>query len=298
MQSGFPFQPRCFPAILCNLHSRRCARYTMTVTKMPNSLIRFEAFLREADNRARKRMVIDTSLLLSVPVFVGSAVLLNRFIIHPSHPSDFWSMFLTLAISWVISRRVYRRLERGKASRVSIRDPLNAMYIELIDELKGYSAKRTLRERLHPAVARQLEGSAEVFFRVRTWLKTPQSKSVLGNAIHKDCVVATDRAMREIIFSIHGAFRPKGMEKNTWDEMVASDPNAQEACETLSRISGLLDQLNEIMTKVESLGMTITLTDQLRAISDAIEELEQVSYAYIKSLPAPRHEEDQVSVRG
>ena len=78
------------------------------------------------------------------------------------------------------------------------------------------------------------------------------------------------------------------MERKRWLKMVESDPEALDACNSLTRINSLLEQLTDIMTKVESMGATISLTDQLRAISEAIEEMEQSSYANIKSLPAPK----------
>ena len=141
---------------------------------------------------------------------------------------------------------------------------------------------------MHPAVARRLESVADAFFRVRTWLKTPSSKNVLGKQLHSEVIQATDSAMREVIFSIHGSYRPSGMERKRWLKMVESDPEALDACNSLTRINSLLEQLTDIMTKVESMGATISLTDQLRAISEAIEEMEQSSYANIKSLPAPK----------
>ena len=258
---------------------------------MPNSLIRFEAFLREADNRARKRTAIDTNFGLATLCYFGLLLALLK-VLAGEHSTFGYALIILMPL--IVSRRIYRYLERSRSSRISVKDPLQATYIELIDELKGYSASRTLGDRLHPAVARQLEGSAEVFFRVRTWLKAPSSKRVLGDAIHKDVLLATDRAMREIIFTVHGAYRPSGMQRKKWERIVESDPDALETCDALSRINGLLDQLSQIMIKVESLGVTITLTDQLRAISDAIEELEQTSYAHIKSLPAPKAREEEI----
>ena len=266
----------------------------MPVPRMPNSLIRIEAFLREADNRARKRSAIDINFGVAIFCYFGLVFALLK-VLTGEHST--LGSALILLIPLFVSRRIYRYLERNRSDRVSLKDPLHATYVELIDELKSYSANRSLGERLHPAVARQLEGSAEVFFRVRTWLKAPTSKRVLGDAIHKDVLLATDRAMREIIFTVHGTYRPSGMQRKKWEKIVEADPDALETCEALSRISGLLDQLSEIVTKVGSFGVTITLTDQLRAVSDAIEELEQTSFAHLKCLPAPTAE-DQVSVPG
>lgn len=259
---------------------------------MPNSLIRFEAFLREAENRAQVKPRLNINHFLRLVFFLLFVVVIGRFIIEPH---SFFRIIVICGISAVASKSVYRRLEEGRINRLSRRDPLHLTYVKLIEELKKYSENRTLGERLHPAVARRLESVADAFFRVRTWLQGKSSKNVLGDALHAEVVQATDRAMREVIFSIHGSYRPSGMERKRWQRLVESDPEALETCDSLTRINSLLEQLTDIMAKVESLGATITLTDQLRAISDAIEEMEQSSYANIKSLPAPKEQVPKVS---
>ncbi len=251
---------------------------------MPNSLIRFEAFLREAENRATKVYRFNPNGVLRVIAFLAAAVLLGRFAIDPHTPVRIVGI---LFLAGWISGGIFRRLESGRKVRLSRRDPLHLTYLKHIEELKKFMENRSLAERMHPAVARRLEGVADSFFRIKTWLKTPSSKNVLGSQLHADVVQATDRAMREVLFSIHGSYRPKGMEKKAWQKMVDSDPEAIEVCNSLAKVNGLLEQLTDIMKKVESFGATITLTDQLRAISDAIEEMEQTTYATIKSLPAP-----------
>ena len=254
---------------------------------MPNSLIRFEAFLREAEHRAdnrKGRFVIGASGILSFFVF---AFLIGQFIIFPT---SLMRLILVFGLSAFAANKVSESLDKSRRAKLSRKDPLHETYKGLIKELKKYSENRSLGERLHPAVARQLEGVAEVFFRVRSWLQGSSSRNVLGEALHADVLQATDRAMREVIFSIHGAYRPGGMQRKQWQKMVDSDPDALEVCDSLSRINGLLGQLTDIMGKVESFGVTITLTDQLRAISDAIEEMEQTTFATIKSLPAPKDE--------
>ncbi len=254
---------------------------------MPNSLIRFEAFLREAEHRSDNRKGSSVSDLVGLVFFLGSFGLIANFVIAPS---SFFRILAIFVLSAMVARKVSQGLERSRKAKLSRLDPLHETYKRLIRELKKYSENRSLDERLHPAVARQLEGVAEVFFRVRTWLQDKSSRNVLGESLHADVCQATDRAMREVIFSIHGAYRPEGMQRKQWQKMVDSDPQALEVCDSLSRINGLLGQLTDIMGKVESFGATITLTDQLRAISDAIEEMEQSTFATIKSLPAPREE--------
>jgi hypothetical protein len=251
--------------------------------KMPSSLIRFEAFLREAENRAETRKGLTLIGFVGFLTFFGIAVLIARFLIVPSSIIRIAGILL---LSGMVNSKITESLHKSRKAKLLRQDPLHETYKALIKELKKYSENRTLGERLHPAVARQLESVADSFFRVRTWLKTPSSKNVLGDSLHTEVVQATDRAMREVIFSIHGAYRPSGMQRKQWDKMVKSDPDALDACDSLSRINGLLGQLTDIMGKVESFGVTITLTDQLRAISDAIEEMEQSTFAHIKSLPA------------
>ncbi len=254
---------------------------------MPNSLIRFEAFLREAEHRAESRKGRTLIGLAGFLCFILFAVVIGRFIIEPT---SLIRMIAILGISGFAANKVSEGLDKSRKAKLSRNDPLHETYKRLIDELKKYSENRSLGERLHPAVARQLESVADVFFRVRTWLQGSSSRNVLGEALHADVLQATDRAMREVIFSIHGAYRPERMQRKQWQKMVESDPDALEVCDSLSRIYGLLGQLTDIMGKVESFGVTITLTDQLKAISDAIEEMEQSSYATIKSLPAPKDE--------
>jgi hypothetical protein len=259
---------------------------------MPNSLIRFEAFLREAENRAETRKGLSLITFIGFLTFFGFAILIGRFGIEPT---SIFRIVLILGLAAMINSKVTESLHKARRAKLSRQDPLHETYKELIKELKKYSENRSLGERLHPAVARQLESVSDAFFRVRQWLKEPSSKNVLGDTLHADVVQATDRAMREVIFSIHGAYRPAGMQRKQWQKMVDADPDALEACDTLSRINGLLGQLTDIMGKVESFGVTITLTDQLRAISDAIEEMEQSTFDHIKSLPASAmsHKDDK-----
>lgn len=163
-------------------------------------------------------------------------------------------------------------------------DPLHETYSELLSELRNFSERGTLGERMHPAVAVHLEQTADQYFKVRKWLGEKSSKNILGEEMHEQVQNSIRSAMREIVFSIHGAYRPQGMVRKTWEKMVASDPEAAEVTNNLAKLSGLLTQLNEIMIKAESLGATITLTDQLKAISAAISEMETLSSSNIKSL--------------
>lgn len=243
--------------------------------------------MREAEHRADNRKGRFIIVALGMLSFIVFAFLISQYIFFPSSTV---SMILLLGVSAIAANKVSEALDKSRRAKLSRQDPLHETYKGLIKELKKYSENRSLGERLHPAVARQLESVADVFFRVRTWLQGPSSRNVLGEALHADVLQATDRAMREVIFSIHGAYRPSGMQRKQWQKIVESDPDALEVCDSLSRINGLLGQLTDIMGKVESFGVTITLTDQLRAISDAIEEMEQNTFAPIKSLPAPREE--------
>lgn len=266
----------------------------MTVMKMPNSLIRFEAFLREAEHHANKRPWFNTNFFISLIFY---SAIITSWLLLVSVPQTKFRIFLVFGIPFWLAWILYDSLEKRRVLKASRQDPLQATYIELIDELKKYSENRSLGERLHPAVSRRVESVADSFFRVRTWLREPSSKNVLGIQLHADVMQATDRAMREVIFSVHGAYRPTGMQRKQWQKMVESDPDALETCDNLTKINSLLEQLTEIMGKVESFGMTITLTDQLRAVSEAIEEMEQNSFANLKSLPAPKQSEE-TSVQG
>ena len=253
---------------------------------MPNSLVRFEAFLRDAEDQVYKSR-FDLNLIVSVIIFPLAVGFLYIAGFRATNPLN---VVVIIAAAFIVSIWLYAQLEKLREKRVFFSDPLTATYIEFIRELKKYSFNRSLAERLHPAVARMLEGSAETYFRVQKWLKEPSSKNVLGAKMHKEVVLATQKAMREIIYAIHGAYRPPGMQRKQWQKVIDSDPDALEVCNDLSRLTSLLEQLNEIMVKVQSMGVTITLTDQLRAISEAIEEIEQCSLANIKSLPAPKRD--------
>ena len=124
----------------------------MTVSRMPNSLIRFEAFLREADNRARKRTVVDFNFGFATLCYFGLVFALLK-VLSGEHSTFGYGLILLMPL--FVSKRIYRYSERNRSDRISLKDPLHATYVELIDELKGYSANRTLGERLHPAVAQQ-----------------------------------------------------------------------------------------------------------------------------------------------
>ena len=254
--------------------------------RMRSSLVRFEAFLREAEQQSHPWR-FNFNLILSLVCVPIVIYLLSEF---GFKEKTFAKIFFAVIISLIATIWLFLQLEKIREQGLFIRDPLTATYVEFVRELKGFAFNRTLSERLHPAVAKTLEGSAEVYFRVRNWLNEPSSKNVLGNKMHKDVVTATGKAMREIIFAIHGAYRPLGMHKKQWQNVVDSDPDAFEVCTNIIRLASLLDQLNDIMIKVQSFGITITLTDQLRAVSEAIEEIEQNSLANIKSLPAPKRD--------
>ena len=123
--------------------------------KMPNSLIRFEAFLREAEHRAENRKGQTLIGLIGFTTFIGFILVIGRFVIEPT---SFFRIAAILLLSAMANSKVTESLHKSRRLKLSRQDPLHETYKSLIKELKKYSENRTLGERLHPAVARQQRG--------------------------------------------------------------------------------------------------------------------------------------------
>jgi hypothetical protein len=252
------------------------------VSKLPNNLIRFRAFLLEANNAQRLDWPLWMYLLALMMLFllIGLPLMLLGGGFKIGLLWLIGSIIFILFLQWKYEQYWHRRRMR--------RDPLEHTYAVVLKELVDFSYHYTLNERTHPAVSGELERTAELYFQVKEWLKKPSSKNVLGSDFHKEVSISVAKAMREIVFQVYAAIRPKGMQRKQWNKIIESDPGAAEIVNGLAKICGLLNQLKEVIQKADTLGPTITITDQLRAISDAISEMEQISYSNIKALPAPK----------
>lgn len=243
-------------------------------------MVRFAAFLREAEaveDKTHQRWLDWLFGGVVAVVFTGLIWLVKEV------GSYFGCLFFIVpfAIAAYLRDLAKKRLDRQRDQS----DALQAHYIEMIREFTRYSSQGTLNERIHPALAPQLESAATSYFQVKEWLASKGSVNVLGSETHREVQRSIRKAMREVVFALHGQYRPTGMQRKKWDAMVASDPGAIEASEDLARVCGLILQLGEIAKKTESLGKTITLMDQLEAVRQAISELEETSYNTIKALP-------------
>src|ERR1700704_1633313 len=108
---------------------------------MPNSLIRFEAFLREAEHRADNRKGRTAIGMAGFLCFVAFATVIGRYVIEPS---TFFRILAILAFSAFAANKVGESLDKSRLAKLSRRDPLHETYKELIQELKKYSENRTL----------------------------------------------------------------------------------------------------------------------------------------------------------
>lgn len=243
-------------------------------------MVRFAAFLREAEATEDSRHQRNLSWIFWI---VSAAIFLLLIWFARQVGSYLGCLFFVVpfAVAAYLRDLAKQRMEHQRSTS----DALQAHYIEMIRELGRYSTQGTLNERIHPALAPQLETAATSYFQVKEWLGTKGSVNVLGAETHREVQQSIRRAMREVVFALHGQYRPTGMQRKKWDAMVSSDTSATEAAEDLARVCGLILQLADIAKKSESLGKTITLMDQLNAVQQAISELEETSYGAIKALP-------------
>ncbi len=243
-------------------------------------MVRFAAFLREAEateDAQSQRPIWVISLVCFLIILLILIFVLREFSGRLG--------IVPILIAGFVTYHLFKWLKARSEARRTRTDALQAHYIEMIREFGRYSYQGTLNERIHPALAQQLETAATSYFQVKEWLSTKASINVLGTETHREVQQSIRRAMREVVFALHGQYRPAGMQRKKWESMVASDPAAAAASEDLARVCGLILQLAEIAKKSESLGKTITLMDQLTAVQQAIAELEETSYTAIKALP-------------
>ena len=246
-------------------------------------MVRFAAFLREAEAVEESR---QQGRFLGFAVFVFVLAAFIMILVLRDQAGRFGLVWLCIAL--LIAYKAYKWARQRDESMRERTDALQAHYIEMIREFSRYSTQGTLNERIHPALATQLETAATSYFQVKEWLGTKSSLNVLGSETHREVQQSIRKAMREVVFSLHGQYRPVGMQRKKWNSMVAADPEALAASEDLARVCGLILQLAEVAKKTEALGKTITLMDQITAIQQAIAELEETSYSAIKALPPRR----------
>lgn len=250
------------------------------VARLGRGMVRFAAFLREAEAIEESTTNRKLSWIYSAAFIV---CLLGIVWLFYSRAENL------ICCAWVTPLVVAGYVRDFLKKRIDLRrskdDALQAHYIALIQEFSRYSSQGTLAERIHPALTSQLEAAATSYFQVKDWLASKSSMNLLGAETHREVQQSIRRAMREVVFSVHGQYRPAGMQRKKWDNLVLADPSASEAAEDLARVCGLILQLSDIAKKSESLGKTITLMDRLNAVQHAIAELEETSYSSIKALP-------------
>lgn len=208
------------------------------------SLARFTEYLQTRKPISRDGIVATAHILAGIAWWIiatkkdwGAWTFIGLFVVVPS-----------------IVQSVISFLENVRQKRFQKKFPFKHRVQQVIDQLNDFAEKRTLEERIHPAVGVALEDLAKRYFDIKEALSSTDWRSRHSSErwqqLSTQATDALEGAMDEAILACERKFRRLGERKKEWAKEVGKDPDAAD----------VVSHIHQIRTGMEELASALGLS--------------------------------------
>jgi len=198
-----------------------------------------------------------------------------------------WTFIGLFVIVPSIVQSVISFLENFRQKQFQKKFPFKHRVQQVIDQLNDFAEKRTLEERMHPAVGTALEELTKRYFDIKEAIANDDWKSKHSSArwqeLSAKATDALEGAMDEAILACERKFRRLGERKKEWAKEVEKDPDAADVVAHLSQIRSGMEEL------ASALGLSQGKTSALTPDGEGLSRLEN-TLAHLNEMRAAEQE--------
>lgn len=198
-----------------------------------------------------------------------------------------WTFIGLFVIVPSIVQSVISFLENFRQKQFQKKYPFKHRVQQVVDQLNDFAEKRTLEERMHPAVGTALEELTKRYFDIKEAIANDDWKSKHSSArwqeLSAKATDALEGAMDEAILACERKFRRLGERKKEWAKEVQKDPDAADVVAHLNQIRAGLEEL------ASALGLSQGRTSALTPDGEGLSRLEN-TLAHLNEMRAAEQE--------
>jgi hypothetical protein len=226
------------------------------------SLARFTDYLHSRKPVSRDGIVALVHILAGIAWWIfatkkdlGAWTYIGLFLVVPS-----------------IVQSVISFLENLRQKHFQKKHPFKHRVQQVIDQLNDFAEKRTLEERIHPAVGAALEDLTKRYFDIKEAIANDDWRSRHSSARWQELSAkagdALEGAMDEAILACERKFRRLGERKKEWAKEVQKDPDAADVVVHLHQIRTGMEEL------ASALGLSHGKSSSLTPDGEGLSRLE------------------------